>query len=96
MTTLIDKELGFHQTALNVRAYRQQLLASNIANADTPNYKARDVDFKSVLAGALDGRFGHLALPQRPAGISRPGAAGPWMATSNTGPNSNPAWMATR
>lgn len=62
MKTQLDAELGFHQTALNVRAYRQQLLASNIANADTPNYKARDVEFKSALTGALEGRLGHMAL----------------------------------
>lgn len=62
MKSMLDREFGFHQTALNLRAYRQQLLASNIANADTPNYKARDVDFKSALAGALDGRVGQLAL----------------------------------
>jgi flagellar basal-body rod protein FlgB len=36
--------------------YRQELLASNIANADTPNYKARDIDFKGALEGALAGR----------------------------------------
>ncbi|MDY0013327.1 MAG: flagellar basal body rod protein FlgB [Rhodocyclaceae bacterium] len=62
MKTQLDDALGFHQAALDVRAYRQQLLASNIANGDTPNYKARDVDFKSALAGALSGQGGRLAL----------------------------------
>jgi flagellar basal-body rod protein FlgB len=62
MKSMLDRELGFHQTALDVRAYRQQLLASNIANADTPHYKARDVEFKAALAGALEGRLGPLAL----------------------------------
>lgn len=52
----LNRELNFNQTALNLRAYRQELLASNIANADTPNYKARDIDFKSALANALSGR----------------------------------------
>lgn len=56
MTDRIDALLQVKRTALNARAYRQELLASNIANADTPNYKARDVDFKSVLDGALAGR----------------------------------------
>ena len=42
--------------ALNRRAYRQEMLASNIANADTPNYKARDIDFKGALEGALSAR----------------------------------------
>ncbi len=62
MKALIDNALSFHQTALNVQAQRQQLLASNIANADTPNYKARDIDFRSALQGALGNRFGPLAL----------------------------------
>jgi flagellar basal-body rod protein FlgB len=49
----LDETLRFHETALSLRAQRQQLLASNIANADTPNYKARDVDFGKALQGAL-------------------------------------------
>lgn len=49
----IDQYLGFNETALSLRAQRQELLASNIANADTPNYKARDIDFNSALQGAL-------------------------------------------
>lgn len=47
--------LQFQQTALNLRAARQELIASNIANADTPNYKAKDIDFASALQGALSG-----------------------------------------
>jgi flagellar basal-body rod protein FlgB len=60
---MIDKlnaVLDFHQQAVNLRGHRQQLLASNIANADTPNYKARDIDFKSALQGALSGTSGAL------------------------------------
>ena len=49
----LDDYLRFNEVALNLRAQRQQLLASNIANADTPNYKARDIDFNSALKGAL-------------------------------------------
>ncbi len=52
MSNQIDTGLQFHQQALNLRAYRQEVLASNIANADTPNYKARDIDFISALQGA--------------------------------------------
>ena len=40
--------------ALNLRTKRQELLASNIANADTPYYKARDIDFQSELKKALN------------------------------------------
>ncbi len=53
MLDKLDAEFAFNREALDVRAYRQELLSSNIANADTPGYKARDVDFASSLAGAL-------------------------------------------
>jgi flagellar basal-body rod protein FlgB len=50
--TKLDELFRFSQNALNVHAYRQQLIASNIANADTPGYKARDVDFATALKNA--------------------------------------------
>ena len=62
MTSKIDSALQFNQTALGLRAARQELLASNIANADTPNYKARDIDFASALQGALSGSTAKLPL----------------------------------
>lgn len=49
----LDDALSFHQTALRVRAQRQELLAANIANADTPNYKARDLDFSAAMTQAV-------------------------------------------
>lgn len=55
MVAKLDDYLRFNETALNLRAQRQQLLASNIANADTPNYKARDIDFAKTLQGAMAG-----------------------------------------
>ncbi|MCR4299002.1 MAG: flagellar basal body rod protein FlgB [Gallionella sp.] len=55
MINKLDDALRFQQTALSLRAARQELLASNIANADTPNYKARDVNFASALQNALAG-----------------------------------------
>ncbi|MVF23035.1 flagellar basal body rod protein FlgB [Methylocaldum sp. BRCS4] len=56
-------KLDFNEVALSLRAYRQELLASNIANADTPNYKAVDFDFKNALDKALAGtQNGTLAL----------------------------------
>ena len=48
----ISKVLDFQGEALKLRAERQRVLASNIANADTPNYKARDFDFGKALAEA--------------------------------------------
>jgi flagellar basal-body rod protein FlgB len=61
MADKLDDVLGFQQQALNLRAYRQQVLAANIANADTPNYQARDIDFNSVLAQAQGGAQGAAA-----------------------------------
>ena len=55
----LDANFNFHQTALNLRAQRQEMLASNLANADTPNYKARDFDFSAKLKDAV----GKLASP---------------------------------
>jgi flagellar basal-body rod protein FlgB len=58
----IDDTVGFHQRVLAMRAYRQEMLAANIANANTPHYKARDIDFKASLQGAMGGRGGPLDL----------------------------------
>jgi flagellar basal-body rod protein FlgB len=44
---------GIHETSLLLRGQRAGVLAANIANADTPNYKARDLDFAAVLDGEL-------------------------------------------
>jgi flagellar basal-body rod protein FlgB len=49
----LDNHLRFNELALSLRSTRQSVLASNIANADTPNYKARDVDFNAALQAAL-------------------------------------------
>jgi flagellar basal-body rod protein FlgB len=51
----IDNALFFQQQALGLRAHRQQVLAGNIANADTPHYKARDFDFATTLQQAVTG-----------------------------------------
>jgi len=52
MPITFDSALGVHQKALAIRSQRAEILASNIANADTPGYKARDIDFKSAMANA--------------------------------------------
>lgn len=49
----LDAALNFQQTALRIRNQRQEILASNIANADTPQYKARDIDFATAMTHAL-------------------------------------------
>jgi flagellar basal-body rod protein FlgB len=48
---MADELFGIHGTALAIRSQRMAMLASNIANAATPNYKARDVDFAAALRG---------------------------------------------
>ena len=48
----ITQSLSFHAQALSLRSERQRLIASNIANADTPGYVARDIDFAQALREA--------------------------------------------
>ena len=50
-----DPLFGIHAAALQIQRRRMELLASNIANADTPGYQARDVDFREALAQAMKG-----------------------------------------
>ena len=52
MAISFDKAFGIHPQGLQVRAQRAELIASNIANADTPGYKAKGMDFKAALAQA--------------------------------------------
>lgn len=49
-----DKTLKALTTALNFREMRQELISSNVANANTPGYKAKKLDFEEALARALD------------------------------------------
>ncbi|MCL6414440.1 flagellar basal body rod protein FlgB [Aestuariirhabdus sp. Z084] len=49
MAISFDRALGIHPQALEFRAQRAEVLANNLANADTPGFKARDVDFASVM-----------------------------------------------
>jgi len=52
MFAQLTNELDFHGKALAVRAERQRVIASNIANADTPGYVARDLNFRDAMANA--------------------------------------------
>lgn len=77
MANELDNALQFHAEALNLRALRQQLLASNIANADTPGYKARDIDFAKALEDALTGRVPTAQLARTASGHQAPAQSGP-------------------
>jgi flagellar basal-body rod protein FlgB len=50
----MDKSLKILEKIMDICSYRQKILASNIANADTPNYKAKDIDFQSELKKAIE------------------------------------------
>lgn len=63
MALSFDKALGIHQYTVGIRAQRAEVLSSNIANADTPHYKARDVDFASSLQDARS-KQGGLSMAQ--------------------------------
>ena len=56
MLNQLTSAIDFHGQALNLRAERQRLIASNIANADTPGYVARDINFSQALRDATGGQ----------------------------------------
>ena len=74
----LDKMLNFQSEALKLRSYRQELLSANIANADTPNYKAVDFDFAQALQSATTASTGATK-----AGSA---AAGPGVASGSSSP----------
>lgn len=55
-----DSALGMHADALRVRSQRSEMLASNLANADTPGFKARDIDFQAAMKMAQSNQSGGL------------------------------------
>jgi len=56
MSINFNNALGLHPDALNVRSKRSEILANNLANSDTPGFKARDMDFKGILRGEYENR----------------------------------------
>ncbi|MDX3904114.1 MAG: flagellar basal body rod protein FlgB [Pigmentiphaga sp.] len=77
MISRIGDELMFNAQALTLRAQRQEVLASNLANAETPNYKSRDFDFGSALRAATGAPDPDAALaPLRLATTDRRHLAG--------------------
>lgn len=76
MPVNLDTYLGVHAQALKLRSQRTEVLAANLANADTPNYRARDIDFQKALAAAT-GTGSATELKTTSAGhIGANGAAG--------------------
>jgi flagellar basal-body rod protein FlgB len=68
-----DSYLGVNAPALQLQAYRAQVLASNLANADTPNYKARDIDFRAALSSANAMQPGKVQMEATQPGHIEPG-----------------------
>lgn len=66
MLDKLDNALRFQQDALSLLTQRQNLLASNIANVDTPGYLAKDIDFSSQLKRAVE----HNTSTTRPLSLS--------------------------
>lgn len=65
---IFDSALSTHAKSLTARSQRVEVLAQNIANADTPNFKARDIEFKKVFQNAAEDTMQtthgkHMALP---------------------------------
>ena len=67
MAITFERATGFNEQALKLRTQRAELLANNVANADTPGFKARDIDFRAVLQDRLNQRSG-LAVDKTHAG----------------------------
>lgn len=63
MVDKLDNALNFNSQAMRLLGERQKILANNIANADTPGFKARDIDFSSELKQAVaNGHTGNSGL----------------------------------
>ncbi len=75
MSNWVQGVLSTHAQGLLTYSRRAEVLASNLANADTPGYKARDVDFRAVLGAARDGAQVRTNPRHMASGIGGSGAA---------------------
>jgi flagellar basal-body rod protein FlgB len=79
----LNSQFELHGRALSVANQRLEVLAANVANADTPNYKARDIDFRAAMAtaGRKDGLGGALPMAQTRAGHIQTATGGQFAVT---------------
>jgi len=83
----LDSYLGIQPDALEVYSQRSEVLAANLANADTPGYQARDIDFRAALAAAGQGQEGSASSAAVSAGGAlQPQTTSPDDLTANTSP----------
>ena len=54
MAINLDKLVGFHESALKIRTERMEVISGNLANANTPGYKAKDIDFNKAMRSAMN------------------------------------------
>lgn len=80
MISKLDQHFEFNAQALKLRSYRQQLIASNIANADTPNYKAVDIDFERELKRVSKKQPGTITLAATNPGHMQAATGNPYNA----------------
>lgn len=90
ITGKLDQALSVQSTALALRVQRQQVLAANIANADTPGYKAVDFDFTRALRAAIS-----PASDPAQAQSARPAAAAPVVTAAGHQTGSRSAYAGT-
>jgi len=67
---MIDQAFGVHEQALGLRSQRMEVLARNIANADTPHFKAQDLDFKTMLKSAQQTALGTTHASHLPTDLT--------------------------
>ncbi|WMS87640.1 flagellar basal body rod protein FlgB [Pleionea litopenaei] len=78
MAISFDKALGIHEHTLSLRAKRAEVIANNIANADTPGFKAQELDFQSALNNVMSQEgFKGLTKTHEKHFSSRTGELGP-------------------
>ena len=70
MSETVDSLFHYYGTTINLRSYRQEVLASNIANGDTPGFKARDFDFSQAMTSALGQTTGGGSATSAAAGLA--------------------------
>ena len=75
MAITFDSALGIHQYALQARVQRAEVLANNLANADTPGFKARDIDFQAMMKQAQSNAGGFAMNSTHSGHITEGGGA---------------------
>lgn len=86
MVDRLNEAFRFYQTSIQLRSQRQEVLAANIANADTPGFKARDFNFAQALSAATGHQAGGVPSLQPPRlALTAPGHL-PAAASSTAGP----------